>query len=78
MQNVKHTTTEFSAAIRWTSELACNLAIVRSQMSAEEGRNDKKCLELHGGDKMVYVTFWALNPNVPPSKIAEVADCLRV
>jgi hypothetical protein len=42
-------------------------------MSAEEGRSDRKCLEVSGGDMMVSVTFWTLNPNVPPSKIAEVA-----
>jgi hypothetical protein len=63
--------------IYWLSvellNIACNLAIARLRTSAEEGRNDKKCLELHGGGRMVSVTFWTLNPDVSPSKIAEVA-----
>jgi hypothetical protein len=32
-----------------------------------------KYLTYEGGEMMIIVTFWALNPNVQPSKVAEVA-----
>jgi hypothetical protein len=41
--------------------------------SAEEGRNDRKFPVLDGGGIMIIISFWTLNPSLPPSKIGEVA-----
>jgi len=48
-------------------------ADLSTHRSAEEGHDDKKFPALDGGDMMIFITFWTLNTNLPPSKIAEVA-----
>jgi len=56
--------------------MACGFTTVRFHTSADEGRNDRKYRTSDGGEMMEVVTFWTLNPSLPPSKIAEVGAML--